>query len=216
MWDIRSELNSIEPRRIGILGGTFDPVHTGHLIMAQDAMERFDLDEVCLLPCASPPHKRGREIAQSRHRVAMIEAAIEGDLRFSRSLIELERGNISYTVDTMGEIIAACPGTEFFFIIGGDTLFELYSWKEIDKLIEMCSFITVARPRFPFDKVCARNLRLTEEQVEGLRKGIMVGHQIDISSTDIRARAAEGLSIKYLVPAEVGNYIAEHNLYLGL
>lgn len=213
MKDFKNELNSLEPHRIGVLGGTFDPVHLGHLIMAQDAMERFDLDEVCLVPCASPPHKPDRTIATARHRLAMIESAMESDPRLSCSVIELERGGTSYTVDTMRRMKESCPEIELNFIIGGDTLFELYSWKDVDKLLEICTFIAVARPRFSFEAITAENLRLNEQQVEQLKKRIIVGHQVDISSSDIRMRIEEELSIRYLVPNEVMNYILEHNLY---
>ncbi len=207
------EFNTIKPCRVGLLGGTFNPLHLGHLVMAQDAMERYDLDEVCLIPCASPPHKQGHKIAPGRHRLAMIEAVLEEDCRLSCSVIELERGGVSYTIDTVLELKKRYPQTEFYFIIGGDTLFELYTWKKIDKLLQVCLFITVARPRFDFEEINMGTLRLSEQQVEMLRSHVMVGHQVDISSTVIRARIAEGLSIRYLVPEKIVMYIAEHNLY---
>lgn len=210
---MESELNTIEPRRVGLLGGTFNPLHLGHLIMAQDAMERYDLDEVCLIPCASPPHKQDHSIAPARHRLAMIESALEDNCRISCSVVELERGGVSYTIDTVFELKKRYPQTEFYFIIGGDTLFELYTWKEIDKLLQVCFFLTVARPRFDFEEINVEKLRLSEQQVERLKGHVMVGHQVDISSTGIRACIAEGLSIRYLVPDKVVMYIAEHNLY---
>ncbi len=213
MWNIRKELNSLQPRRIGLLGGTFDPVHLGHLMMAQDALESHELDEVCFIPSAAPPHKPALEITPSRHRVAMLECALECDLRFSMSLFELDRGGVSFTIDTVAEFQRQLRGIEIFFIIGGDTLFELYSWKDVDKLLNICPFISVARPNFDFGLATGEKLRLDAQQVEDLRRGLVVGHEVDISSTEIRMRVAEGLSIKYLVPDSVGIYIAEHSLY---
>lgn len=215
-WNIREELNSIEPRRVGLLGGTFDPIHLGHLQMAQDALERRELDEVCLIPCATPPHKADAGLSSAGDRLEMIDMAIAEDPRLSRSVIELERGGVSYTVDTVAALQRGAPEIEFFFIIGGDTLFELYSWKDVDKLIESIAFIAVARPGFAFDGLDPDKLRLSVEQVERLKTGLLVGHETDISSTDVRARVAEGLGVRYLVPDPVVDYIAERGLYRAM
>ncbi len=215
MWDIRKELNSLRPSRIGLFGGTFDPLHLGHLMMAQDALEGHELDEVCFIPSASPPHKTSVAVTPSRHRVAMLESVLESDLRFSMSLLELDRGGISYTRDTVLEFRRQLPDAELFFIIGSDTLFELYSWKDIDKLIEACSFISIARPNFEFGALNAERLKLGPQQIDSIKKGLVTGHEVDVSSTEIRMRVAEGLSIRYLVPDSVAIYIAEHSLYSG-
>lgn len=215
-WDIRSELNSIDPRRVGLLGGTFDPIHHGHLQMAQDALELRGLDEVCLIPCATPPHKRDALPSSAEHRLAMIDAAIAEDPRFSRSVIELERGGVSYTINTIRILQRSAPEIEFFFIFGGDTLFELYSWKEVDKLIDNLGFIAVARPGSGCDEIDAESLRLRDDQVEILKQSLLFGHAIDISSTDVRARVAEGLGVKYLLPAPVAEYIERHGLYRAM
>jgi nicotinate-nucleotide adenylyltransferase len=216
MWNIARELNTIDPRRIGLLGGTFDPIHLGHLQIAQDALEARGLDEVCLIPCASPPHKQAERITTGEQRLAMIETAIADDPRLSVSLVELERGGTSYTVDTLRELQAGTPAIEFFFVIGADTLFELYSWKEIDKLIEIVVFVVVARPGFDTRGLTAERLRLGQAQFEILANSIIVGHETDISSTEVRARVAEGLSAKYLVPDRVAAYIAGHGLYKSM
>lgn len=213
MWDIKKELNSFRPKRIGLLGGTFDPVHLGHLMMAQDALESRELDEVCFIPSAAPPHKTAAAITPSRHRVAMLESALESDLRFSMSLIELDRGGVSYTLDTVLEFRRQLPEAELFFIIGSDTLFELYSWKDIDKLIQICTFLSIARPNFAFGAIDVERLKVGAQQVEALKQGLVAGHEVDVSSTEVRMRVAEGLSIRYLVPDSVGMYIAEHSLY---
>ena len=216
MWNIARELNTIDPRRVGLLGGTFDPLHLGHLQIAQDALEMRGLDEVCLIPCAGPPHKQTARIAPGEQRLAMIEAAIADDPRLSVSLVELERGGTSYTVDTVRGLQADAPGIEFFFVIGADTLFELYSWKDIDKLLEMLTFVVVARPGFDTRGLSAERLRLGQDQFEILARSIIVGHETDISSTEVRMRVAEGLSVRYLVPDRVADYIAEHGLYRSM
>jgi nicotinate-nucleotide adenylyltransferase len=132
--------------RIGILGGTFNPVHMGHLILAQDALEQFELSKVVFMPCACPPHKSVRDLIPAEHRAAMLEAAIEGDLRFQVSRDEIERDGISYTIDTARAMKLQYPESEIVFVIGSDSLMELHLWKEINALLEVCRFVTLTRP----------------------------------------------------------------------
>jgi len=200
-------------RKVGILGGTFNPVHMGHLIMARDAMERFELDEVLLMPCATPPHKSSHQIAEARHRIAMLEMVTEIDACLALSQIEIERGGVSYTIDTIRQLQHEYPQTAFSFIIGADSLNELYTWKQIDRLLEMCRFITLGRPGFDITDMTSEQLKLPDPWPERLLSCVMRGHLIDVSSTEIRNRVAEGLSIRYLVPDMVEMYIQEHNLY---
>lgn len=199
--------------RLGVFGGTFNPVHMGHLIMAQDALEAFDLSKVIFVPCAQPPHKPARDLASASHRLAMLKAALEGDLRFEVSDIELQRGGISYTVDTMRAVAAEHPGVELFFIIGADSLPELHLWRDIEALLALCRIITIARPGVDLEALKAGALKLREPWPARLYADIRLGHLVDVSSTDVRYRAAEGMSIRYLVPPEVDMYIAEHSLY---
>lgn len=199
--------------RIGVFGGTFNPVHCGHLIMAQDALEEFELDQVLFVPSSIPPHKSHQNLAASEHRVAMLEEAIEGDVRFAVSRIEIERRGVSYTVETLRELRCRLPEGDFFFLIGSDTLPELHTWKEIDELLHICRFITMARPGFRADDVTRQFLNLPDPWPAKLAEQVTTGHQVDISSSDIRMRVAEGLSIRYLVPQGVEMYIYEHQLY---
>jgi nicotinate-nucleotide adenylyltransferase len=137
---------STSKNRIGVLGGTFNPVHMGHLILAQDALEQFELNKVILMPCACPPHKSARDLISAEHRAAMLEAAIEGDLRFQLSRAEIERDGISYTIDTARALKLQHPESEIVFVIGSDSLMEIHLWKEIDALLNLCRFVTLTRP----------------------------------------------------------------------
>ncbi len=202
-------------QRRGILGGSFDPVHIGHLIMAQDALEKFDLQAVCFIPCALPPHKRSAVLAPAQHRLAMLEEALRGDPRFSVSTVEIERGTVSYTIDTIHELRRCHPHVDWFFIIGGDTLLQLHTWKEIGELLNLCRFVTVMRPGYDTDILTAENMRLPPETVRESKKRLITGHGVEVSSTEIRRRRAGGLSVKYLVPHPVESYINEHKLYEG-
>lgn len=198
---------------VGILGGSFNPVHQGHLILAQDALERFELDEVVFVPAFRPPHKEAGQLAEARHRLAMLEMAIEGDPRFSVSAIEGEREGPSYSVDTVRALRALRPDAVWSFIIGADTLPELHAWKEIETLLGLVRVVTLARPGWSAEAMSDAALRLPPPWPERLRQHLAVGHEIGISSTEIRMRVAEGLSIKFLVPDAVDMYIAEHGLY---
>ena len=178
--------------------------------MAQDALELFELNRVLFVPCAHPPHKASADLAPAEHRMAMLEAALEGDLRFEVCDIELRRQGPSYTVDTVRELRGNFPEMEIVFIIGSDSLMELRSWKEIYSLLEMCSVVTIARPGGPSVE---GDFGLPEPWPDRLRAGIRAGHQVAISSSDIRWRIAEGMSIRYLVHPAVEMYITEHSLY---
>lgn len=197
--------------RLGIFGGTFNPVHIGHLVAAQDAAEAFDLTRVLFVPCANPPHKPAPQLAPAAHRMAMLEAALEGSLLFEVCDLEVRRGGANYSVDTVRELARRHPDADLFFIIGADTLPELHSWKSAGELMEMCSFITIARPGASTPS--AAELQLPEPWPEKLLANIIAAHQVDVSSSDIRYRVAEGLRISYLTPPGVEMHIAEHYLY---
>ena len=200
-------------RRIGVLGGTFNPVHLGHLILAQTAAETHDLEEVLFVPCSIPPHKRGSGLCPAEYRVGMLEAALEGDLCFELSDVEMQRGGVSFAVDTVAELCRRYPDRQIFFIIGADTLPELHTWRNIYDLLTLCTFVTFARPGFNLDSIRRRGLHLDSPWEERLLANVTSSRQIDISSSDIRHRVAEGMSIRYLVPSAVEMYIAEHGLY---
>lgn len=199
--------------RIGILGGTFNPIHTGHLIMAQCALEIFELSKVLFVPCATPPHKTAARLVSVKHRLAMIDAAIENDLRFELCDIEVVRGGTSYSVETVTQLAGLYSDSDLYFIIGSDTLLELHSWRNIGKLLKLCTFVTLVRPGFNTDTVSRAELHLDSDAARKLMDKVSVCHMVDISSSDIRHRIAEGMSIRYLVPRAVELYIAEHCLY---
>ena len=194
------------------MGGTFNPIHMGHLVVAQDAMEKFNFEQVIMMPCAMPPHKRCSKLAPAAHRIAMVSAAIEGDLKFSVSDLEIERGGYSYAIDTVRELHAIYPEHDINFIIGSDSLTELHLWKDIYALLEICEFRIMRRPG---DRAVPRkkDIQLKAPWPGRLLANAAIGHLLEISSSDIRHRVAEGMSIRYLVHPAVEMYIAEHRLY---
>jgi len=154
-------------------------------------------------------------LAPARHRLAMIEAAIAGDIRFEVSEVEVERGGISYAVDTVARLRKMYPAAELFFVIGADTLTELHLWKNIYTLLPLCHFVTFGRPGFDVMLITPRQLNLDPPWPQRLLRNVVSGRRVEISSSDIRHRVAEGMSIRYLVPDAVGMYIAEHTLYVN-
>ncbi len=197
--------------KIGVLGGSFNPPHLGHLMMAHDALDQGNLDRVLFVPAATPPHKANHDgMISAEHRLSMTRLAIEGESRFEVCDDEIRRGGISFTVDTLRRLKAARPGDELALIIGGDTLKELPTWREIDAILNLCRVITVARPGF--NKV-QMSPALGPPWPEKLPAGVITGHLMDISSTDIRARVFQHRSIRFLVPDAVERYIAANKLY---
>lgn len=201
--------------RLGILGGTFNPIHRGHVRMARLARARFKLDRVLFMPCARPPHKKAPDLAPARHRLAMIRLALRKQPGLSVSRLELQRGGPSYTIATIKMLQSRHPGVRLFFIIGADSLTELHAWKQVDELLERCVFITVARPGFSLRNLTARRLRLKAPWPSVLTRTVIRGRGIDVSSTEIRRRAARGLNFRRLVPAAVADYIEKKRLYRG-
>lgn len=199
--------------RLGILGGSFNPVHTGHLLLAQTALEQFDLDRILFMPCAVQPHKSAELLAPAALRETMIEAAILDNLSFDLLDIELRRGGVSFSVDSLREIKNLYPHADLFFLIGTDTLTDLHRWKDIYTILELCTFAVFSRPGFDAQGLSPEQLRLRSPWPERLLQNICRLRQIDISSSDVRHRVAEGLSIRYLVPQTVEMILMEHHLY---
>jgi nicotinate-nucleotide adenylyltransferase len=199
--------------RIGVFGGSFDPVHMGHLTVAQDAVERLELDRLIFVPAAVPPHKQDRTLAEGRHRLEMLQLATEENPGFEVSDMELRRGGVSYTFDTMKQIQFEHPGAELFFIVGLDSLTILHLWKNVGQLLELCTVVPFARGGEDPARI-AGQIQLAEPWKTRLLERLIRIHEIEISASEIRMRLAEGLSIRYLVPPEVEMYIAEQGVYV--
>jgi len=202
-------------KKIGALGGTFDPIHLGHLIVAEDLRQTLGLREVLFIPAGRPWLKMKEEqpISSAEHRLAMVRLAVASNPYFKVSTVEIDRPGISYTIDTVLELKAKLGAqTEIYFIVGPDALAGLPKWKEPARLLELCQVVGIGRPGY-----AKASLRKLERSIPGASQRIMLVDvpQIDISSTDIRKRVAQGLSIRYLVPQSVEEYIAEHKLYMS-
>jgi len=190
--------------KIGFLGGSFDPVHFGHLMAAQDAFEQCQLDRLVLVPAAQAPLKPNDVQSSADDRLAMLRAAVEWDRRFEISDLELRRGGVSYTIDSARHFRAQFPDDQLYWIIGGDQLPKLHLWKDIAELATIVEFIFLERPGYP---VRAR------PEIPGLRLHRCDGHLLAISSTELRDRTRRNLSLDYFVPHKAIVYIRERRLY---
>ena len=194
--------------RIGFLGGTFDPIHHGHLIMASYAAYDLALDQVLVMPAQTPPHKQGKTISDAQDRVAMARLAIAPDPRLQLSTLDLQSSEPSYSSALLERLKAERPGDELVFIIGADSLRDFPRWHRPDLILEQAQLAVANRPGVEIDDAIL-------EGVPGLRERstIFSSPLIDISSTDIRNRVREGRPITWLVPPEVERYIVRHSLY---
>lgn len=199
--------------KIGIFGGSFNPIHLGHLVMAQDAGEAFGLSRIIFVPAAIPPHKLTQTLVTPSQRLDMVRLALGDREAWDVSDEEARRGGVSYSIDTVRHFMTLYPEVDLHFIIGGDTLPELHTWKDINELLDLCKFITMVRPGFDPETLRNHNLHLDPKHIDDLISRVTVGHIFDISSTEIRVRVAKNQSIRYLVPDAVDRYIHEHQLY---
>ena len=200
-------------RHIGILGGSFNPIHIGHLFIGCSAAEAFGLDRVLLLPCSVSPFKVGAAgLASGEDRLEMVRISVAGDPLFEPCALDLERGGVSYAVDTVRALHGKYPGDRFSFIIGGDALRELSHWHKIDEMLALCDVITVQRPGID-SQVEAELLAFPDAVRQRLLSHVIRGRPCDVSSTEIRRRIAEGRSIRYLVCPAVEAYIRDRGLY---
>ncbi len=198
--------------RIGLLGGTFDPIHLGHLIVAEEARTRLSLDRLLLVPSRQPWRKAGREIAPEADRLAMVRLAVEGNPGFEVSLVDLEREGPSYSVDTVCDVRATLsPEAELYFILGYDALMDLPHWHAPAELARITRLVTVIRPGYALD------WSPLEQAIPEAREAVTLLEtpEIGISSTEVRQRVAAGRSIRYWVPDLVAEYIQQQGLYRG-
>jgi nicotinate-nucleotide adenylyltransferase len=197
--------------RVGIFGGTFDPVHLGHLILAEQCREQGRLDQVWFVPAPRPPHKSEASLTRFEQRVEMIQLAIAGQPAFRVEEIEKDRTGPSYTVDTVAELRRLHPGDEFFLLVGSDTLADIHTWYEPARLLDMVGLLVMTRP--------GRATRTAEEIRAALRLPVPVRLEviesplIDISSRDLRVRSAAGRTLRYLLPRAVEMYVMEKHVY---
>lgn len=197
-------------RRVGVIGGTFDPIHIGHLVIAEEARTRLELERIVFVPAGRPPHKLDHDIADAEQRWEMVGLAIGDNPHFVASRVDIDRAGPCYSVETVRLLQDAWgPETRIFFLIGSDSLSELPTWYQPYRLLRQCQVVAVARPGHPVE------LGEVDRAIPGAAALIQVleAPVLDVSSTEIRRRVREGRSIRYLVPAAVERYIREHALY---
>ncbi|WP_448851295.1 nicotinate-nucleotide adenylyltransferase [Corynebacterium sp. 335C] len=193
-------------RRVGVMGGTFDPVHHGHLVAASEVADRFDLDTVVFVPTGEPWQKKDRKVTEAEDRYLMTVIATASNPRFTVSRVDIDRPGPTYTIDTLHDLKAQFPDAELFFITGADALRKIVTWRDWEQMFDQATFVGVNRPGFHLEKI---------DLPEAARSRV---HLVEIpamaiSSTDCRERAAAGRPVWYLVPDGVVQYIAKRNLY---
>lgn len=191
-------------RRLGVMGGTFNPIHNGHLVAASEVAARFDLDEVIFVPTGMPWQKEQSEVAEAEHRYLMTVIATAANPRFRVSRVDIDRAGPTYTIDTLRDLRRQYPESELFFISGADAISKILSWRDANDLWELAHFVGVTRPGHVLDATSIPPGHVSILEVPALA----------ISSTDVRKRAREGLPVWYLVPDGVVQYINKHRLYV--
>ena len=199
--------------RLGIYGGSFSPIHLGHLLLAETCREFHGLDEIWFLPAAMSPLKRGNYPTSDAHRVAMVELAIAGNPAFRMSRLELDRGGVSYTVDTLRDIHRQMPDAELFLLVGADSVDDFPSWRAIDEICSLARVCAVGRSGYDLGNLSHLKDALPAEQIQAIQKHFVPMPLVEISSTDIRERVASGRSIRYMVPRSVENYIEPQRVF---
>ena len=200
-----------DPRRVGILGGTFDPPHIGHLWLATLAMDGMHLDRVLFMPAAQPPHKAGQAVSRATDRLLMTRLAIAGEPRFELCPIEMERPGPSYTIDSVDELERLYPGdTTIYLVMAADSLAQIDTWREPDRLLERIEWIIGPRPGDPLPD---REALAARFGARASRIHLLDGPSLDVSSRTLRQRVAEGRPIRYLVPRSVEELVTERGLY---
>jgi nicotinate-nucleotide adenylyltransferase len=195
--------------RIGLMGGTFDPVHYGHLVIAEVARVKFSLDRVIWLPAGDPPHKKAYAVSGQEYRYAMVVLATASNEHFEVSRWEIERPTPSYSIETLEHFREIGPGDELFFITGADAILEILTWRRHEDVIRACQFIAVTRPGYDLGRLKGQ---LPADYLERIH--LLTAPGVDISSTAIRKRVRSGEPIRYLVPEAVECYLRKARLYL--
>ena len=199
--------------KIGLFGGTFDPVHIGHLVLAENVRELFSLDKVVLIPNASPPHKNLKRVTPARLRMKMLRSAVQGNPHFEVSSVELDRAKPSYTLETIKEFRKRYSKNALYFIVGSDSIFEMHSWYKVDELVKLCRFVFVFRPGFLIRDQSAQDLKLSTGTFRILTQNAVQMNPVGLSSSEIRKRVSQGRSVRYLLPEKVNRFILRHELY---
>ena len=200
--------------RVGILGGTFDPIHLGHLLIAEESRVSLGLDRVLFVPAGRPWLKEGQPLTEAFHRVSMVELAIASNPHFELRRNEVDRSGLSYTVDTLRELHDENEeDTELFFILGVDAFESFHRWKEPDQILDLCRLVVVSRPGYGEEELRTIMSRMSQPGSREDRICLLSVHHVDFSATEIRRRAAVGRSYKYQVPEAVEGYIREQGLY---
>jgi len=209
-------------RRVGLFGGTFNPIHLGHLRGAEEIRELFHLEEVVFVPSSIPPHKMKEKVVEASHRLEMVKLAVSGNPHFSVSDVEISRPGKSYSIETI-KYFRERRQDAFFFILGSDAFIEIETWKEFQNLFSLCHFVVMTRPgpqkeTPPLPRTLAPNFRYAPEEKAWIHvSGYMLYFKeisfLDISSTKVRELIEIGRSVRYLIPPEVETYIREHSLY---
>jgi len=194
-------------RRLGVMGGTFDPIHYGHLVTAEEALVQFSLDSVLFVPTGAPWMKDGRDVSLPEHRYLMTVIATASNPRFAVSRVEIDRHGPTYTVETLRALAAEHPDAELHFITGADAMLEIFDWKEHDEALALAHFIAATRPGYDLARFEAR------ASTRHPNVSVMNIPALAISSTDVRMRVREGRPIRYLVPEGVKTYIDKASLY---
>lgn len=195
--------------RLGIMGGTFDPIHYGHLVTAEEALVQFNLDKVVFMPTGVPVRKTHRTVTPAEHRYLMTVIATASNPDFEVSRLEIDRSGLTYTVDTMLALRGLHgPQAELYFITGADAVWEILTWKDSERLADVCTFIAATRPGYDL-------ARFSAEDAQRLRIEFVEVPALAISSTDIRLRLGERRPVRYLLPEAVAAYIAKNDLYAG-
>lgn len=197
--------------KIGIMGGTFNPIHFAHLILAESAYEQFSLDKILFMPSKNPPHKPHDEIVSDELRSNMIQLAIEGNPHFEFSALELDRVGTTYTYETLEELTKEYPNNEFYFILGADSLFDFEKWKNPVRILELTHIVAAGRDHFSEKKMLKQIEYLTEKYNANIH--LLKTPNMDISSQMLRKKVKIGETIRYYLPDVVEEYIIKHKLY---